>query len=384
MISFFTGFLFVILVSYVALLLQYKKWFSHLREFQMKMPFSNFNIQFSIVIPARDEEENIAACLQSILENEYPLSQYEIIVIDDFSTDKTANIVKAFEREYLNVRLLHMSELIPNAMQLNSYKKKAIELAIGKASGDWIITTDADCVVGKKWLNSFADYIEQTQNVFVAAPVKFSNNGSFISIFQSLDFLSLQGITAASVSAGFHSMCNGANLCYKKSAFYEVEGFKGVDQLASGDDMFLMHKMQKAFPGKIGYLFSRDAIVSTLPMSDVKSFLNQRIRWASKADSYQDKKIITVLAGVYLLNLLLLIGFLLCFFFPKFILTWLGFMAIKILFEMIFLMPVARFYGSSALMMYFPFMEAPHIAYTVLAGFLGKFGKYQWKGRTVK
>lgn len=384
MISFFTGWVFVILVSYIALLLQYKKWFSHLREFQMTSTFTHPNIHFSIVIPARDEAENIGACLQSILQNEYPLSLYEIIVIDDFSTDETANIVKSFGEEYSNVRLLRMGELIPNAAQLNSYKKKAIELAIGKASGDWIVTTDADCTVGKKWLASFAAYIEQTQNVFVAAPVKFSNDGSFISIFQSLDFLSLQGITAASVSAGFHSMCNGANLCYKKTVFHEVEGFKGVDQLASGDDMFLMHKIEKAFPGKIGYLFSRDAIVSTLPMPDARSFLNQRIRWASKADSYQDKKIIVVLAGVYLLNVLLLTGFALCFFFPKFIVTWLGCMVLKILFEMVFLMPVARFYDSRSLMLYFPLMEFPHIVYTVLAGFLGKFGKYQWKGRIVK
>ncbi len=384
MMSLFTGLVILILVGYIALLLQYKKWFSRLQEFQMPNPVSNTNIRFSIVIPARDEAGNIGACLQSILANEYPLTQYEIIVIDDFSMDETSNIVKDFGKKYLNVRLLHMSELIPNAAQLNSYKKKAIELAIGKASGDWIVTTDADCTVGKKWLASFAEYIGQTENVFVAAPVMFSNNGSFISIFQSLDFLSLQGITAASVSAGFHSMCNGANLCYKKSAFYEVEGFKGVDQLASGDDMFLMHKIQKRFPGKIGYLFSRNAIVSTLPMPDVKSFLNQRIRWASKADSYQDKKIIVVLAGVYALNVLLLLGFVLCFFFPNYILTWLGCVILKVVFEIIFLIPVARFYDNTPLMLYFPFMEFPHILYTVLAGFLGKFGKYKWKGRTVK
>ncbi|WP_447640088.1 MULTISPECIES: glycosyltransferase [Chitinophagaceae] len=384
MLSFFTGLVLVVLIGYIALLLQYKKWFSHMQEFQMTSTVSSSNIRFSIVIPARNEAENIGACLQSILVNDYPLSHFEVIVIDDFSTDETANIVKCFEKDYLNVRLLHMVELIPNAAQLNSYKKKAIELAIGKATGDWIVTTDADCTVGTKWLCAFAAYIEQTGHVFVAAPVRFANTGSFISIFQSLDFLSLQGITAASVSAGFHSMCNGANLCYKKTAFYEVEGFKGVDQLASGDDMFLMHKIQKVFPGKLGYLFSRDAIVSTLPMPDVRSFLNQRIRWASKADSYQDKRIIAVLAGVYLLNVLLLLGFIVCFFNPEFILVWLGLVVLKIVFEVFFLKPVACFYGEAHLLLYFPLMEVPHIAYTVLAGFLGKFGKYQWKGRTVK
>lgn len=384
MVSFFSGLIFFLLLCYVVLLLQYKKWFLHLKEFHPSKKYLTGNIQFSIIIPARDEEENIQACLQSILENDYPLNSYEVIVIDDFSTDKTPEIVRQFAKKYLNVRLIKMSELIPNAAQLNSYKKKAIELAIGKSMGDWIVTTDADCVVGKDWLSSFASYIEQSGNVFVAAPVRFSNDGSFISIFQSLDFLSLQGITAASVSAGFHSMCNGANLCYKKSAFFDVEGFKGVDHLASGDDMFLMHKIQKAFPGKIGYLFSRASIVTTKPMPDVKSFLNQRIRWASKADSYQDKRIIVVLAGVYLINVTLFVGFFGCFFYPPFILVWIVAMAIKIIFEIYFLVPVARFYNSSKLLTYFPLMEFPHIIYTVLAGFLGKFGKYQWKGRTVK
>ncbi|MFT4203835.1 MAG: glycosyltransferase [Chitinophagaceae bacterium] len=384
MVLFFTGLVLVVLLGYVVLLLQYRRWFVQLKEFQVPDAVSTGDIRFSIVVPARDEAQNIAPCLQSILANDYPWAQYEIIVIDDFSTDETPDIVRDFGKKYLNVRLLHMSELIPNAAQLNSYKKKAIELAIGKASGDWIVTTDADCTVGKKWLTTFAQYIVQTENVFVAAPVKFSNDGSLISIFQGLDFLSLQGITAASVSAGFHSMCNGANLCYKKTAFYAVEGFKGVDLLASGDDMFLMHKISKAFPGKIGYLFSQDAIVSTLPMPDVYSFLNQRIRWASKADSYQDKKIMAILAGVYLFNVLLLVALLLCFFYPKFILTWLAFMATKIVFEMFFLLPVADFYKIRPLLLYFPLMEFPHIVYTVLAGFLGKFGKYQWKGRRIR
>ena len=148
----------------------------------------------------------------------------------------------------------------------------------------------------------------------VAAPVKFVNNGSFISVFQSLDFISLQGITAASVSAGFHSMCNGANLAYSKEAFYSVNGFKGVDDVASGDDMLLMHKIKDKYPTQIGYLFHVNAIVETLPMQGWKSFINQRIRWASKASDYSDKKISLVLLLVYVFNLVLLILPVLSFF----------------------------------------------------------------------
>ncbi len=139
------------------------------------------------------------------------------------------------------------------------------------------------------------EYIHQSSAAFVAAPVSFINTHSFISLFQCLDFISLQGITAAAVSAGFHSMCNGANLAYSKTIFYAVGGFKGIDNIASGDDMLLMDKIQKKVPGSVGFLFSKTSVVQTLPMATWKDFINQRIRWASKTSKYKDKKIVAVL-----------------------------------------------------------------------------------------
>src|ERR1700741_4803978 len=110
-----------------------------------------------------------------------------------------------------------------------------------------------------------------------------------------MDFLVLQGITGASVTKKIHSMCNGANLAYEKKIFYEVNGFAGIDHIASGDDMLLMHKIAKIYPGRIGYLKSTEAIVNTQPMATWPDFFNQRIRWASKATHYNDKRIFWVL-----------------------------------------------------------------------------------------
>src|SRR5207244_3009584 len=98
-------------------------------------------------------------------------------------------------------------------------KKKAIELAINESKGEWIVTTDADCIVPIDWLINLASFIQVNDSVFVAAPVKVMDTGTFVSRFQCLDFMSLQGVTAASVSAGFHTMCNGANLAYQKKVF---------------------------------------------------------------------------------------------------------------------------------------------------------------------
>ena len=102
-------------------------------------------------------------------------------------------------------------------------------------------------------------------------------------------------------------MCNGANLAYTKKAFTEVGGFTGIDNIASGDDMLLMHKIYKLYPDKVMFLKSKDAIVQTAPVNSVKDFFNQRIRWASKADKYDDKRIFVVLLLVYVVNVLLLV-----------------------------------------------------------------------------
>lgn len=333
---------------------------------------------FSIVIPARDEEANIGNCLASILANHYPNHLYEIIVINDHSTDQTAAIVEKMQETHPQIKLIHLADHV--AAGLNAYKKKAIELAISQTKGDWIITTDADCVVSTNWLSLMDAYIQKTGVVFVAAPVKFTHQGSFVSLFQVLDFLSLQGITAAAVGAGAHSMCNGANLAYEKKAFYAVGQFAGIDQIASGDDMLLMQKIKQSFPGKLGFLFHQEAIVSTLPMPNWKAFINQRIRWASKGTHYQDKSIFWVLLLVYLLNLSLLLLFIIGIIQSQ-LTALLYLLLFKTGVELFFLYPVSRFFGQTASLLHFPIMQPVHICYTVIAGWLGKFGNYQWKGR---
>ena len=372
----------MLLALYSVLIIAYRKWFLALKPFVLPAEVVPAT-RFSIIIPARDEQDFIGKCVQDILTQEYPASLFEVIVIDDHSTDATAAIIRQLQQQYPNLQLVELAKEM-KGQQLNSYKKKAIETAIGKCQGDWVITTDADCTIGSRWLLHIDAYIQHEKPVFIAAPVSFSNTGSFVSIFQCLDFMSMQGITAAAVSAGFHSMCNGANLAYSRQAFLEVGGFSGIDSIASGDDMLLMHKIKKAFPGGTGYLFSQEAIVSTAPMPDWKGFINQRIRWASKADKYQDKGITAVLSLVYLLNLIMLLLIPAGFADARLWLIWLGLTVAKTLIELSFMYPVARFFRQRRLLYWFGIMQPVHMLYIVIAGWLGKFGKYQWKGRTVK
>ena len=178
-------------------------------------------------------------------------------------------------------------------------------------------------------------------------------------------------------------MCNGANLAYERKLFYEVDGFAGIDHIASGDDMLLMHKIAKKYPGKIYYLKSVDAIVSTQPMQTWKQFFNQRIRWASKATHYDDKRIFFVLLLVYLLNLffpvMLIAGFWDNQFWFLFLIAWI----LKTVIELPFFYSVSQFFNKQWAVKFFFFFQPLHIFYIIISGILGQFGKYEWKGRKV-
>jgi cellulose synthase/poly-beta-1,6-N-acetylglucosamine synthase-like glycosyltransferase len=335
----------------------------------------------TVIVPARNEALMIAHCLTSLTQQTYPKELLEIIIVNDHSTDNTEAIVRSFPAS--NIALINLSEYTDGKC-LNSYKKKAIEVAIAAAGGDLIVTTDADCSASPDWIRCLAEYYLLSNAVLLAAPVKIKNTNSILSIFQSIDFLTLQGITGASVSAKFHSMCNGANLAYEKKVFYEVDGFKGIDNIASGDDMLLMHKIVTRYPDRFFFVKEKAAIVSTAAAPSWKDFLNQRIRWASKADKYNDKRIFGVLLLVYLLNAFILIFFFAAIWNIKWLLVFIGLIAAKTIFEFFFIKKVSIFFNQQHLMVYFPFLQPLHIIYTVVAGWLGKFGSYKWKGRKVK
>lgn len=368
---------FLLFVPYTILLLLYRYWWSKQTSLQVHDTFQP-TTTFSILIPARNEERNIAACLQSIRQLNYPTHLFEVIVMDDFSEDATVATIKQFE----GVKLIELKDIVKE--KINSYKKKAIEAGVEKATGNFIVTTDADCIVPINWLRNFAYIIEQQPTVFIAAPVAMREENSSIKLFQSLDFLTLQGITGASVGSGFHSMCNGANLCYSKEAFYKVNGFKDVDHIASGDDMLLMHKLYSQFPTQVHYCKAADSIVLTNPVETVTEFFRQRIRWASKADKYDDKRIFWVLLLVYLLNAVMLVLFVAGFFNSSLWILLAGSLLFKTIIELVFLMPVATFFRKEKILIWFPLAQPFHIVYTVIAGWLGKFGSYEWKGRKVK
>jgi biofilm PGA synthesis N-glycosyltransferase PgaC len=381
MLGFFYFLCGLLLVGYCGLLFFYRKGWGAIRY--STSAINHQNTLVSIIVPARNEEANISNLIHSIQLQTYPKSCFELIIIDDCSTDRTAEIVKKYVDS--NIKLIALSDYI-DEKNINAYKKKAIEIGIKASTGTLIITTDADCTMGENWLQEIVNCFEINQPKMIVMPVQINYSNRFIEIFQSLDFMCLQGITGASVQSKFHGMCNGANLAYTKSVFNEVGGFSGIDHIASGDDLLLMHKIAKKYTHDIMYLKSAAVIVKTIPAKTVKAFLNQRIRWASKAEKYEDKRMFPVLMLVYFFNLSLFIMMVLSFFTKDktSINLLLVLMLLKTGIELLFLYPVAKFFGERKLLWLFPIFQPFHIVYTVSAGFLGKFGTYHWKGRTVK
>ncbi len=342
------------------------------------------NTKVSVLIAARNEEKNIEATLRSITNQDYPAELFEIIVIDDHSTDRTAALVKDFPAT--NISLIDLAKHVaPGSTQ--SFKKKAIEVAIGQAKGSLIVTTDADCLAMPHWLRYIVSYYEIHRPKIIAAPVVFTDEHTLFQQFQSLDFIGMMGVTGAGIHKKFLHMCNGANLAYEKAVFNEVNGFEGVDHLASGDDMLLMHKVVQRYPDQVAYLKQAGAVVTTTPKRSIQAFLNQRLRWATKTTSYQEKQVTIIWGLVWLFSVSIVLTGLASVFYPFLLWLFLLQFSIKAITDYLFLGEVARFFGRGDLMRIGVFGAAVfwEIWYVVTVGLLGSVkAKYEWKGRTVK
>jgi cellulose synthase/poly-beta-1,6-N-acetylglucosamine synthase-like glycosyltransferase len=333
--------------------------------------------QVSILIAARNEADKIHHTIDDILAQEYPKHLFELIIVDDHSTDSTAKIINSYHTKGVKLIILNESE------PLNSYKKKAISEAMSLATGELIITTDADCRMGANWLSTIINYYEQNNLNLISSPVVYFEEKSLFERLQTLEFLYLIGFGAAGIRNKMPSTCNGANLAYKKSVFLSLDGFKGIDDLASGDDELFLHKVAHAYPGSIGFCKSADALVYTHAKPTLKEFLQQRKRWASKSVKYKDKKIMFLAIAIWFFNVSLAVNLIAGLFYPILLkLVFIQFM-IKFVAEVFYLEPLTSFAKRNNLLYYLSFLTFFHVAYFIYIGLAGNSGKYQWKGRTV-
>jgi len=258
----------------------------------------------TVIIVAHNEEKTIAACLQGILQQNYPANSVEIIVIDDHSTDATTSEVKRLGNERIQ---LYALQEFPEYIHASAFKKSGITLATDKAKSEIIIVTDADCTHPDTWLSTVVYSFQKSNAVFQTAPVLHTSGHSMIRKMQEMEQLMLMLITGAGITSRLHDMANGANMAFRKSTFLGVHGYEGNWQFASGDDMFLIEKMRTAFPDRISFAKSTLAVAYTDGKKTWKSLLSQRMRWAGKNLGLERKNINRIWAFVGLYHVLLIV-----------------------------------------------------------------------------
>lgn len=338
----------------------------------------------SVIVPARNEGDDIAACLDALLGNTYPTHLFEILVVDDHSADDTAHIV----RRYMTVhnrtdqQRLHLLSLQDAGPVQAAFKKSAIEWAVRQARGDVILTTDADCTVGPGWIETLLGYFTPGTD-FVSGPVCYHIRNRLTDPMQALEFMGLIAVGAGAIGVGRPNMCNGANVAYRKQTFLDLGGFSGIDHVASGDDELLMQKIHAAHPGAVRFCADLAAVVYTDPVRSWRGFFNQRRRWASKGRHYANLQLVVMIVLIYLFYALWL-GLAIAAIFQPALRLWVGAaLGIKIAAEFPLLWLAARHFKRVPLMLYFLPEQLLQIPYVVTIGLAGSLGRYTWKGRTI-
>lgn len=333
----------------------------------------------SIVVAARNEELNIGNLLQHLALQVYPARLTEIIVVDDFSTDNTAGVVKGFTQ--CAIRYISLQSVLKAERQQGGFKKKALEAGIATATGELIVTTDADCHMQQEWLSTLVGFYERQKCDMVVAPVVFDKGHSWFEKMQALDFAGMMAIAAATLHFNIPALCNGANLAFRKASFAAVNGYSGIDNVASGDDVLLMQKMAQRGKGSVRFLKSRQALVHTYAQKNLAQFAQQRIRWTSKSSVYIDKRVTLNLVLVYLFNSSILCATVLSFFNSYYAWLLLFQLAMKMIVEFGLLASATSFLRQRRLLLLFFPAQILHIFYIVIIGTVGNFLKPTWKDR---
>jgi cellulose synthase/poly-beta-1,6-N-acetylglucosamine synthase-like glycosyltransferase len=343
------------------------------------------NIPFiSVIVAARDEEKNISPCIQSLLNQDYPVDKFEIIIVDDFSMDKTAELIKKFETSVTNLK--YLSSSANEQGHIISYKREALQTGINASKGEYILLTDADCTVPTSWITTFSEQFIKEDCLFIGGPVIISDeNQNLLTSFQDLDMIGMMVITGAGYQSGNQLLANGANMGFSKQVFNDLGGYDQFPKKASGDDMFLLHLFHQHYPKSIRFLKTLSAVVVTQPEHSIKSLLRQRIRWASKNNAYKEMNINFSLSVLFIVSLTIVILGVLSIiqasiFFPMFCVLYI----FKIFSDYLLQREAIRFFNKRKLEKYFFLSQNIHTMYISWVGIMASlFPVYRWKGRKV-
>ncbi len=329
----------------------------------------------SVIIPVRNEQDNIGNLLNDLVRQEYPKDSFEIIIVDDHSTDQTFDAISAYTNQDTQVRYIRLEDDVQG-------KKQALLRGVNESNHPVILTTDADCRIGAMWIKTLVACIENTNADLVTGPVILHGDNGFFYKFQQLEMLSLTGSAAGAIKTGNPVMCSAANMGFRKSAYLEAR--KTIyNHTSSGDDVFLLLSMHKS--GKnIVYLKNPDSIVSTRPSSGLAGFINQRRRWASKSRYYNTSASVFTAFLVFLINIYAVVCLFAGFMNTSFLNISLFIFVGKSLIDFPFLYSLTGFFQKRNLLYYFPVIQFLYFFYISFTAVSALTSNFEWKGRNLK
>jgi len=336
----------------------------------------------TIIIPARNEEENIMNCLSDLERQDYPAHLLEVVVVNDHSTDLTEEWVSGFALSHTRLNL----RMIPTVAGVNdrAFKKRSVRSGVDASSGDLVITTDADTRLNPGWISSIVGLYERQHPKMIIGPVAFHKETSFFERLQSMEFCGLMAATAGSCNLGFPLMCNGANLAFERRAYLETRDSEDDLRFPSGDDLFLMMKIRKKYgAGSVHYLFSEEAVVFTKAKRTLREFFSQRVRWVSKSRGYTDPVVMMTAIATWLFNFLLLSTLVAGIFNLHLLLFSFFLLGIKMILELPAVFRIMALSGKMKLGYIYPVTQFLNLVYVSCVGFMGNIMSYEWKGRKV-
>jgi cellulose synthase/poly-beta-1,6-N-acetylglucosamine synthase-like glycosyltransferase len=329
----------------------------------------------SVVIAARNEGANIHRCITSVLAGDY--LNYELLVVDDSSTDSTVDIVQSLvdEKSTLGPSLtLIRGEFRP----LGSGKVNAIRRGINASSGEIIVTLDADCVVKRGWLRSMVACMEKDVG-FVAGPVAYRSRRTVFRRLEALEFMSLIGVGAGAIGLGLPLICNSANAAYRRELYGRMQESASLDDFAAADEMLMLY-VHNSSEYRVIFCPSAEALVETEGALSVAHFVTQRMRWVSIVRHLPIGRRLALIP-VYLFFLLTVLGLVGGVWSP----TWGGVavaaLGVKGLADYQVLSPICRHFGRAFLLQSLPLAELLYLPYVLVIAPAGMLWQPVWKGR---
>lgn len=251
----------------------------------------------SIIVAARNEEKNIAECIEALSKLVFPKEKLEIIIVDDNSTDSTYKIVEEFIKYKPEFILIKSKNEIGNLKGKTNALANALEIA----KGEVIATTDADCIMHPLWAKTLISYYKDD----VGAVFGYTNmtEGKFFETMQSVDSVYLLAVAGGTMNMNMPMSCIGNNMSYRRKAYDEVGGYESLS-FSITEDYRLLRALVALNKYKIIYPINENSLVTTKPCEDLKTLYRQRKRW-SVGGLENDWRGHTLMLFGYLANLFL-------------------------------------------------------------------------------